>query len=158
MFRRPRPLRLSIFILCICLGLLIIANGAAAQEPLIIGEHLKDVVLETPHPYPAGDGANTGPVWSDQFAYPGAEYLVFEFTRFELAPGDWVEVRDPARKQVHVYKGRGFKERGGDFISKMILGPEAIIDLYSQNADHDYYGYLIKRVTRGYSPAEMDAL
>jgi V8-like Glu-specific endopeptidase len=115
---------------------------------LVIGEHLRDVVLETPHPYPPGDDVSTGPVWSDYFYYPGAEYLVFEFTQFGLAPGDWVEVRDPL--------GRGFKDKGGDFISKMILGPEAIIDLYSKNADHEYYGYRIERVTRGFNRAELE--
>jgi len=155
MFWHPRPLRSSIFI---CLGLLIISNGAAAQKPLVIGEHLPEVVLETPHPYPPGNDVDTGPVWSDRFHYPGAEYLVFEFKRFELAPGDWVEVRDPSRKQVHVYRGRGFKEKGGDFISKMILGPEAIIDLYSKSANHEYYGYRIERVTRGYSHPELEEL
>jgi len=153
MYWHPRPLRTSIFI---CLGLFLISN-AVAQEPLVIGEHLPDVVLESPHPYPAGGDVDAGPVWSERFHYPGAEYLVFQFKQFDLAPGDWVEIRDPERKQVHVYKGRGFKEKGGDFISKMILGPEAIIDLYSKNADHDSYGYLVDRVTRGYSRSEMEA-
>ena len=79
MFCRPRPLRSSVFviIICICLGVVVTASVAAAQEPLIIGEHLSDVVLETPHPYPSRGEAATGPVWSDQFSYPGAEYLVF---------------------------------------------------------------------------------
>jgi len=153
MFRYPRPHRSSV---PIALGLLVIASGAAAQQPLVIGEHLKEVVLETPHPYPRAQQGSTGPVWSDRFYYPDAEYLVFEFKRFELAPGDWVEIRDPARKQVHVYRGRGFKDKGGDFISKMILGPEAIIDLYSKNEDHGFYGYRIERVTRGYSRVELE--
>ena len=69
-----------------------------------------------------------------------------------------VEVRDPERKQVHVYTGLGFREKGGDFITKMILGPEAYIDLYSKNPEHEYYGYRIERVSRGYSQEEMEAL
>jgi uncharacterized repeat protein (TIGR01451 family) len=140
----------------VCLILLLTAAAAGAEVPLVIGEHLRDVVLETPHPYPSGGDPKGEPVWSDHFHYPGAAYLVFEFKRFDLAPGDRVEVHDPSRKQVHVYRGKGFKAKGGDFITKMILGPEATIDLYSENADHGHYGYRIERITRGYSRTELE--
>jgi len=141
-----------------CFALLFTASVASAEEPLIIGEHLRDVVLETPHPYPSAGRAREEPVWSDHFESPGAAYLVFEFKQFDLAPGDRVEIRDPLRKQVHVYRGKGFKNKGGDFISKMILGPEAIIDLYSNSADNEHFGYLVERVTRGYGRSELEEL
>jgi uncharacterized repeat protein (TIGR01451 family) len=152
---RPGSLSTSILV---CFALLLAVSAASAQEPMIIGEHLRDVVLETPHPYPPGNGVRGEPVWSDHFESPGAAYLVFEFKRFDLAPGDRVEIRDPLRTQVHVYEGKGFKDKGGDFISKMILGPEAIIDLYSTNTDHEHFGYLIERITRGYSRSELEEL
>ncbi len=136
--------------------LLLSASAISAEEPLIIGEHLHDVVLETPHPYPSAGRAPEEPVWSDHFESPDAAYLVFEFAQFDLAPGDRVEIRDPLRKQVHVYRGKGFKDQGGDFISKMILGPEAIIDLYSTTEGNEHYGYRIERITRGYSLAELE--
>jgi uncharacterized repeat protein (TIGR01451 family) len=125
---------------------------------MIIGEHLRDVVLETPHPYPSSDGVRGEPVWSDRFEYPGAAYLVFEFKQFDLAPGDRVEIRDPLGKQVHVYRSKGFKDKGGDFVSKMILGSEAIIELYSNNSGHEHFGYRIERITRGYGRSELEEL
>jgi uncharacterized repeat protein (TIGR01451 family) len=155
MTRRPRLFSASIII---CLCLIVIPGVAVAQSPLIIGEHLRDVVLESPHPYPANGDGSEEPVWSDSFSYPGAAYLVFEFQKFDLAPGDRVEVRDPRGRQVHVYRGKGFKEKGGGFITKMILGSEAVIDLYSTNVEHEAYGYRIERVTRGYNRAELEQL
>jgi len=152
---RPGPLSTSVPVF---LALLLAVSTVSAEAPMIIGEHLRDVVLETPHPYPSGDVAREEPVWSDHFESAGAAYLVFEFKRFDLAPGDRVEIRDPLRKQVHVYRGKGFKDKGGDFISKMILGSEAIIDLYSTNADHVHFGYRIERITRGYGRSELEEL
>ncbi|MHC4429322.1 MAG: trypsin-like peptidase domain-containing protein, partial [Planctomycetota bacterium] len=133
------------------------APMVSAAGPEIIGEHLRDTVLETPHPYPTSSGPSPELVWSDHYHFPEAQHLVFEFARFDLAPGDFVEVRDPGRNQVHVYRGRGFKDKGGDFITKMILGPEAYIDLYSVNPTNEYFGYRIERVTRGFSKAELAA-
>ena len=86
---------------------------ALAERPLIIGEHRRDVVLETPHPYPSGVASSSRPVWSDHYYFADARYLVFEFQRFDLAPGDRVEIRDPEGRQVHVYEGQGFRNKGG---------------------------------------------
>jgi subtilisin-like proprotein convertase family protein len=139
--------------------LLFVSGGATfAEAPMIIGEHIKDVVLETPHPYPSAPGLQAARVWTDHYFHPDAKYLVFQFAEFDLAPGDWIEVRDPSGQQVHVYSGKGFKDKGGDFISKMILGPEAYIDLYSRNPGNDHYGYRIDRITRGYSDLELGAM
>ncbi len=143
----------TVFIL-MCMVLAMFCHNSMAQE-LIIGEHLYDQVLETPHPYPGSRSGEPEIVWTDYYKYPGAAYLVFEFAKFDLAPGDWVEVRHPYGEQVHVYTGRGFLDRGGDFITKMVLGSEAIIELYSTNTDHDYYGYRIERVSRGFSEEEL---
>jgi len=142
-----------LFPLCLILSLALPSSIVfAADAPLTVGEHLRDTVLESPHPYPAGHGSTAKPVWSDHFHYPGASYLVFEFEKWDL-----VEVRDPDRKQVHIYEGRGYKEKGGDFVSKMILGDEAYIDLYSAGIRNEHYGYRIGRITRGFSDAEMAA-
>ena len=150
----PRMLQSSLFV---TLGVLFLTI-ASAHEPLTIGEHLRDVVLETPHPYPGARGSSPERVWSDHYHFPGAKHLVFEFQRFDLAPGDWVEVRDPNGEQVHVYRDKGFNEKGGDFITKTILGPEAYIDVYSKNISPQNYGYRIERITRGYHDEEMEAL
>jgi subtilisin-like proprotein convertase family protein/V8-like Glu-specific endopeptidase len=130
-------------------------STAANERVKIIGEHLYGNVLETPHPYPGSPTGQPVVVWSDSFAYPGAEYLVFQFDQFDLADGDWVEVRDPSAKQVHRYEGKGFKGKGGQFISKMILSSEAEILLWSTNPESQHYGYRIDRITRGFSQLEL---
>ncbi len=137
-----------------CLFILFVIPAALSQS-LIIGEHLYDQVLETPHPYPASKTCEPEIVWTDYYEFPGAAYLVFEFAKFDLAPGDWVEVRHPYGEQIHVYTGKGFLDQGGDFITKSVLGSEAVIELYSVNTNHDYYGYRIERVSRGFSEKEM---
>jgi hypothetical protein len=38
--------------------LLLASTAAIAGTPRIIGEHLRDTVLETPHPYPSGGDTN----------------------------------------------------------------------------------------------------
>ena len=85
---------------------------ATPDPPQVIGEHLYGVVLETPHPYPSPASTQAELVWSDRYSHPGARYLVFEFRKSDLAPGDRVEVRDTGRRQVHVYRGRGSGTRG----------------------------------------------
>ncbi len=134
-----------------------ITSGITYAKGQQIGEHLA-LKLETPHPYPGSATGKPLLVWSDHFEYPDANYIVFEFRKFDLAPGDWVEVRDPYGEQIHVYRGKGFKDKGGDFISKAVLGPEAIVDLYSVNPDPKHYGYQIDRVSRGFSDAELTRL
>ena len=140
-------------ILAVCLMLLL--PGLALGEGFIVGEHLRDRVLESPHPYAGSKTGKPEIVWTDYYEYPDAAYLVFEFSKFDLAPGDWVEVRHPYGEQVHVYSGLGFKDKGGDFITKTILGPEAVIELYSTNPSNTHYGYKIERVSRGFSEAEL---
>ena len=129
--------------------------AASNDRVKVIGEHLYGNVLESPHPYPGATASAPRIVWTDSFVYPGAEYLVFQFDRFDLAPGDWLEIRNPDATQVVRYEGRGFKDQGGDFISKMILGSEAEILLWSSGPNTDHYGYRIDRVTRGFNQLEL---
>jgi subtilisin-like proprotein convertase family protein len=133
-------------------------SAPVIDAPMAIGEHRRDVVLETPHPYPGAPGPGSHLVWSDHYTFPGASYLVFEFAAFDLAPGDRVEVRDPKHGQVHGYRARDFAGREGGFITRMIAGPEAYIDLYSTTPDHDRYGYRIERISRGLGALDMAAV
>ena len=97
-------------------------------------------------------------MWSDSYAHAGASYIVVEFKKLDLAEGDWLEVRDPGRRQVHVYRGLGYKDKGGDFIAKMVLGPEVRIDLFSVNPRPKAYGYRIERVSRGFPASLLESL
>jgi V8-like Glu-specific endopeptidase len=137
---------------------LLFALPAAFSQSMVVGEHLYDQVLESPHPYAASKTGEPEIVWTDYYEFPGAAYLVFEFAQFDLAPGDWVEVRHPYGEQVHVYTGKGFLDQGGDFITKTVLGSEAVIELYSTNTSHNHYGYRIERVSRGFSDEELSRM
>lgn len=132
---------------------LVLSMPASGKE--IIGEHLYETLLETPHPYPgAAEGAPVV-VWEDFFEYPQAAYLVFEFSRFELEPGDWVEITTPEGRVIQRLEGRGFKNKGGDFISKLVPGGEAFISLYSTHPKPRAFGYEIGRISRGFSEVEL---
>ncbi|MGB3975522.1 MAG: trypsin-like peptidase domain-containing protein [bacterium] len=148
-----KPFRLMIlFLIIVFFQIDVFAEGQ------VIGEHLYERTLESPHPYPASPTGKPTLVWSEVYEFPGASYLVFEFSKFDLAPGDWLEVRHPWGEQVHVYEGLGFKNKGGDFITKAVLGSEAVIELYSTNTAHDHYGYRIDRVSRGFNEEELSRL
>lgn len=131
---------------------------AGGPAPAVIGEHLDGFVLETPHPYPAGNPAVPTLVHQDYFEFPGARHLVFTFQTFHLAPGDWLEIIDGQGRLVERLEGLGSGRRGGGFISHMVFGGEATLNLYSVNAAHGHYGYRIHRITRGFNDEELRAL
>jgi subtilisin-like proprotein convertase family protein len=120
--------------------------------PLRVGEHLTDVLLESPHPYPVGSDGEM--VWSEHFRSPGARYLVLDFRRLDLAPGDRLEIRDSGGK-TQVYRGKGPQGKGRDFITKAIAGDEVHLRLYVGGSMQRRYGYRIERVSRGFSPEEL---
>ena len=68
---------------------LLLAPAARATEPLVVGEHVAER-FETPHPYASSGGTSPALTWSDRIDFPGATYIAPHFSRFELAPGDFV--------------------------------------------------------------------
>ena len=75
------------------LGLLLvlpfISASLQADEPpkrARVGE-LASSQLSTEHPYPRGSAQTY------EIHHPGATYIKVHFSRFELAPGDWLEIR-----------------------------------------------------------------
>ena len=92
----------------VAIGLLCASVAMEASEfeakPIKIGD-LSDVTLSSPHDYPAGD-ASFPIVFSERLEHPGATYLVVRFSRFELAPGDELVVRDPDSLRVHRYRDK----------------------------------------------------
>ncbi len=147
------------FVFILALILLIPAlSVVAASGPIKIGEHDSSRSLQTPHPYPGSKSGKPEAVWTDIYEHKGAKYIVVEFKVFELENGDWVEVSDLKGGQVQVFRGLGFLEKGGDFITKMIFGDAVKITLYSSSAKPQCFGYLIDRVTRGYNDEELSRL
>ncbi|MCD4654960.1 serine protease, partial [bacterium] len=145
-------------LLLFCTVFLSLSSAGVFAEGMIIGEHLQDRILESPHPYPGSPTGEAVVVWSDYYEFPDANYLVFQFSKFDLGPGDWVEIHHPFGERVHVYSGKGLRNLGGDFITKAVMGSEAVIELYSSNPTNKHYGYKIDRITRGFSNKELDII
>ncbi|HEU4425616.1 MAG TPA: serine protease [Pilimelia sp.] len=105
---------------------------------------------------------------------PGAAYVKVHFTSLRLVPGDYVTVADPARREVHTYRGdptRG-EARPGDsgytihrtrgFAAMSVDGDTAIVTLHAVGArsatlDRRGFGARIDRFWRGYDAAEIAA-
>ena len=84
-------------------ALILVGTAALAQAPMKVGE-LEPVSLATAHPYPAGSGANAQQ-WI--VSYPDATYIRVHFSRFDLAPGDTVQISDAAGNESFVFEGQG---------------------------------------------------
>ncbi|MFN7966929.1 MAG: trypsin-like peptidase domain-containing protein [Acidobacteriota bacterium] len=129
-------------IVCSAVAILFAASFPATAQPVTIADTVVEQI-ETPHPYREG--------WSTVIHHPGASYIAVHFERFELAPGDRLELTDPNGTYLHTYTGRGFEERGGDFWGLSILGDTMIVTLRAQqSADNDKFGVLIDRWTHGF--------
>ncbi len=132
----------SWLLVCAVLVPVVAAQSSATAQPITIADTVVQR-LESPHPYREG--------WSTVVHYPGASYIAVHFDRFELAPGDRLELTDPAGNYKHTYTGRGFQDRGGDFWGLSILGDTMIITLRAQQSiDTDKFGVLIDRWTHGF--------
>ncbi len=128
-----------------------------SRGPVIIGEHI-DVVLETPHPYPASATDEAQLVWADEIVFPGAIYIAPRFAEIDLAAGDYVVVRSPDSAQYWEYRDHGRLDlgiNGEGFFATHIKGDTAIIELWAQGGT-SAYGYRIDKYGRGYNEAEIE--
>lgn len=122
------------------------APGVTARAT--IGEVAYEV-FETPHPYPLGNTKGEI-VWRDTITRKDATYITVHFDRFELAPEDRLELSDAKGRVVHVYTGRGYLEKGGDFWGLSVPGDTMQIRLFSGAEKHDAYGMRIDRFAHGF--------
>ena len=140
---------------------LVLAGGSPATAQVVQIGDVEEVRVGTPHPYPAGTPGGRV-VWEHTFHFPRASYVKVHFGRFELAPGDEIVLADPAGRYRHVYRGRGWKDRGGDFWALSVLGDTLVVRLVSRNPAHQAFGAEIDRVAHGYpleeTPPEPEAL
>ncbi|MEM7351819.1 MAG: trypsin-like peptidase domain-containing protein [Acidobacteriota bacterium] len=142
--------------LVVTVALFLAWTAPLSAQPVTVGEHV-DAGIETPHPYPAGDGTAAKLVWSDEIYFPDATYIAPHFERFQLAPGDRVVVRSRDGAQTWTYTGLGKANLGlseNGFFAVHIKGDTAIIELWSQNPQ-PLFGYKIDRYGRGYSMDEI---
>ncbi len=137
---------------------LYLAPSLAAQRgPAIVGEHQYET-FETPHPYPSSGSESALLSWSDEVYFPDATYIAVHFSRFDLAPGDYLVVRSPDGKQSRTYRGYGRHDLGRTpegFFATHVKGDTAILELYTQGTS-EAYGYKVDYFGRGYSDLEIE--
>jgi len=114
--------------------------------------------LSTPHPYTSSGQDEAVLTWADQIVSPGATYIKLHFSRFELAPGDYVVVRSVTHEeQTWTYTGSGLRGLGaepGGFYATIVYGDTANIELYSVG-EAGAYGFDIDYFYRGYNNDEF---
>lgn len=119
-------------------------------QRLQVGEY-EAVKIATDHPYGGAASAGHARLAARHvLSHPGATYIAPRFSRFELAPGDWVEVRSPDGSRSWRYEGNGKAGLGRTegFWGIHIPGDTAVVELYATGAEGGW-GFEIDRYARG---------
>jgi len=132
------------------------AFAPSAQAQVRAGEY-EEAGIETGHPYLKSGAAEPQMTRQDVVAYADATYIAVHFETFDLAPGDYVVVKDPDGKQSWTYSGLGKKDLGRSetgFFAGVVWGDVALVELYT--AGHEPgYGYKIDFFGRGYNADDI---
>jgi hypothetical protein len=133
----------------VCLG------STCLHSRVTVGEHVFEAV-NSPHPYPGRT------VWEHVFHSPNAGYISIHFSKFDLRPGDYVEISSPDGKFYYTYREKGKVVRGGaavlsEFWASHIPGDTAIMRLYSHSR-RGGWGIEVDQWVRGFEPGYIDAV
>ena len=115
---------------------------AASPAPTRIGE-LEPLQLASPSPYGKAFGADAREY---VVRYPGATYIRVHFSKFDLAPGDWLTISSPDGEESFSYAGKG-PNATGEFWANTILGDSAILRM--QATTGGYGGFEVDSFGRG---------
>lgn len=112
-----------------------------------VGEEYAIAPVQTGHPYRAGRGT----VQVEEIHVPGASYVAPYFSRFDLAPGDFVVVRSPSGDRHWRYEGEGKPGMGRStgFWGIHVPGDRVLIELHGAGRGEGW-GYRIDKVARGF--------
>ncbi len=121
------------------------ASPTLADQPARVGEP-EPLSIASEHPYPAGAGL-AARAWV--VFWPGATYIRVHFSRFDLAPGDFVEVANSDGSESYTYDGKG-PHGSGEFWSFSIQGDTAVLRL--QASFGGGYGLQVDGFGRGTVP------
>lgn len=134
------------------------ATGYTSQ-PIKVGDIIP-VQLAPTHPYNTAGGERLA--FEQEFYNKNSSYIKLYFENFELAPGDYVEVKGLNSGETILYADRGkIISHDGQMISnfwtQVILDERVRVRLYSHQASAAY-GFDVTQVAYGYSEAQIDAL
>jgi hypothetical protein len=136
---------------------LITAGSTGLFSRVQVGDAVNQVI-ETAHPYTGGGGV----VFEKTINWPEASYIALHFSKFDLAPRDYVEISSPDGKFIYTYNGKGKKLKGGEeelseFWAAHIPGNTVVVRLYSKGKRTDY-GFAIDKWVHGYEKAYVEAV
>ena len=141
--KKPRLVCTLVVAAAACLA----AGAAWAYEgPVKVGESVA-VYFETPHP--------TAPVkagqlaWREVIGWPGASYIAVHFSKFDLAPGERVEIRTPDGSRSYTFTGEGKPGRGGNFWATHVPGDACEVILWG-NGQRPGNGFAIDKFAHGF--------
>lgn len=129
---------------------------SAAAEPMF-GPQVRQIGEERATSISLGAGRGS----TAEVRYPGATYIKVHFASVRLAPGDYVTVADPTRREVHTYHGvptegdasRTLHGRPG-FAAMSIDGEVAVVTLHATTKRSSVR---IDGYWRGFTDAEIVA-
>jgi hypothetical protein len=110
-----------------------------------VGE-LETISLGTPHPHGIGAGANAR-TWTVRHA--GATYIRLHFSKFDLAPGDSLQLASADGTELYTYAGKG-PHGTGEFWAAIVGGDVAKLRLQSTNGTG--FGFEVDSYGRGTVP------
>ena len=126
------------------------------SQPVQVGDEILES-FATPHPY-----KGRGLVFEQMFHNPGSGYLAIHFSKFDLGPGDKVEISSPDGKFYFTYREKGKVVRGGEavldnFWARHMPGDTLVVRLYS-NSRKGGWGFVIDKWVAGYESHIIEAL
>ncbi|MEM7350197.1 MAG: serine protease [Acidobacteriota bacterium] len=125
------------------------AGEALERGPLQVGEVVEQQ-FDTAHPYSGLGTKGFQRISSQEIHLPGATYVAPHFSRFELAPGDYVIARSPDNRRSWRYEryGKGELGKTDGFWGIHVPGDRMVLELYSRGFNQGF-GYTVDRVARG---------
>ncbi|MCI0470946.1 MAG: trypsin-like peptidase domain-containing protein [Candidatus Aminicenantes bacterium] len=137
----------KVFLVLLVFSLVTLFFSNSLPAKIKVGEEVIERTA-TPHPY------NSRMIWEQVFHWPQAGYIAIHFSRFDLAPGDYVEISNAAGTISYTYKGKGKVVRGGkkvisEFWATHIPDDTVIVTLHSKNTKGGW-GFEIDKWVHGY--------
>ncbi len=114
---------------------------------LPVGELHAITPVATTHPY----RAERGSLYVKEIHIPGASYVAPFFSRFDLAPGDYLVLRSPSGDRQWRYEGEGKPGMGRTtgFWGIHVPGDRLVLELHGAGLGEGF-GFRIEKVARGY--------
>ncbi|MGH1334666.1 MAG: trypsin-like peptidase domain-containing protein [Aureispira sp.] len=129
------------------------------SKPIKIGDVLPIQIAPT-HPYNATGGERLA--FEQEFFNKNSSYIKLYFENFNLAPGDYVEIKGLNSGETVLYSelGKIIDENGqmlSNFWSKVIFDERVRVRLYTTHSSNSY-GFDLTQVAYGYSEARINNL